>query len=65
MTLKLIGSWILGGALITTAAWILGHLEQTVGVSSLAYGFAFFLAFILILIGGLTWISVATATAKH
>ncbi len=65
MTLKLIGSWILGGILITISAWILGHIDQTVGVSPVSYGLALFVAFVLILIGGLAWISVATATAKH
>ena len=65
MTLKLIGSWILGGILITVSAWILGHIDQTVGVSHVSYGLAFFVAFVLILVGGLAWISVATATAKH
>ena len=65
MTLKLIISWILGGILISAAAWILGHIEQTVGVSFLSYALAFFVAFILIMIGGLAWISVATAAAKH
>ncbi|UCC91398.1 MAG: hypothetical protein JSV39_03745 [Candidatus Aenigmatarchaeota archaeon] len=65
MTLKLIGSWIFGGILITVSAWILGHIDQTVGVSPVSYGLAFFVAFVLILVGGLAWISVATATAKH
>ncbi|MEE9323661.1 MAG: hypothetical protein V3U72_03880 [Candidatus Aenigmarchaeota archaeon] len=65
MTIKLIGSWIFGGILITISAWILGHVEQTIGVSPVSYGLALFGAFVLILIGGLAWISVATATAKH
>lgn len=65
MTLKLIGSWIFGGILITISAWTLGHIDQTVGVSPVSYGLALFVAFVLILIGGLAWISVATATAKH
>lgn len=65
MTLKLISSWIFGGILITISAWILGHIDQTVGVSPVSYGLAVFVAFVLILIGGLAWISVATATAKH
>ncbi len=65
MTLKLIISWIFGGILITIAAWILGHIDQTVGVSTFSYGLAFFVAFVLILIGGLAWISVATAASKH
>ena len=65
MTFKLIVSWVFGGILITIATWILGHVEQTVGVSPLSYGMAVFIAFVLILVGGLAWISVATATSKH
>lgn len=65
MTLRLIVSWILGGILISIGAWIIGHIEQAVGVSPVSYGMALFVGFILILIGGLAWISVAAATAKH
>jgi len=65
MTLKLIISWVFGGVLITVGTWMLGHIEQTVGVSPVSYAFASLVAFVLILIGGLSWISVATATAKH
>jgi hypothetical protein len=65
MTLKLIASWIFGGALITTSSWILGNLNETVGVSDVSYIIAFFTAFALILVGGLAWINVAAATSKH
>lgn len=65
MTLKLIVSWISGGILISAAAWILGHASETIGVSDIGYIMAVFLAFILILIGGLAWINVASATSKH
>lgn len=65
MTLKLIVSWVFGGALISAGAWMLGHIEQTVGVSPVSYAFVFLVAFVLVLIGGLSWISVATAAAKH
>ena len=65
MTFKLIVAWIFGGIFISAAAWILGHIEQTVGVSPFSYTLAFFVAFVLVLIGGLAWISVAAATAKH
>jgi type VI protein secretion system component VasK len=61
----LVVSWILGGILITIAAWILGHIEQTVGVSPLSYALALFIAFILILVGGLVWITVASSVSKH
>lgn len=65
MTAKLIASWIFGGVLIAAAAWILGHVEEAVGVSPIAYAVACFLGIVLILVGGLAWISVATATSKH
>jgi len=65
MTLKLISSWIIGGVLITVAAWILGHIDQAAGVSPLSSALAFLMAFVLILVGGLSWITVAAATAKH
>jgi hypothetical protein len=65
MTTKLIASWIFGGILLSIGAWIMGHADQTVGVSDIAYVIAIFAAFALILIGGLVWISVAIATPKH
>jgi len=65
MTTKLIVSWIFGGVLIAAAAWILGHVEQTVGVAPLGYMTAIVLAIVMILVGGFMWISVATATSKH
>jgi hypothetical protein len=65
MTAKLIASWLLGGVLIAAAAWLLGHVQETVGVSPVAYAVTFFIGLVLVLVGGLAWISVATATAKH
>ncbi|MCX6817263.1 MAG: hypothetical protein NTU57_00205 [Candidatus Aenigmarchaeota archaeon] len=65
MTTKLIASWIFGGILLSIGAWIMGHVEVNVGVSDIAYAMAIIGAFILILLGGLVWISVATATSKN
>ncbi|MFH1236855.1 MAG: hypothetical protein V1648_00410 [Candidatus Aenigmatarchaeota archaeon] len=65
MTTKLIASWIFGGVLLSTGVWIMGHVEANVGVSDIAYIMAIIGAFILILLGGLVWISVATATSKN
>jgi hypothetical protein len=65
MTAKLIASWLFGGILIAAAAWLLGHVQETVGVSPPAYAITCFLGLVLVLIGGLAWISVATATSKH
>ena len=65
MTTKLIASWIFGGVLLSIGVWIMGHVEVNVGVSEIAYIMATIGAFILILLGGLVWISVATATSKN
>ena len=65
MTLKLVAFWVFGGILISAAAWILGHASETVGVSEIGYVMAVFMAFVMILIGGLAWINVAAATSKH
>jgi len=65
VTLKLIASWIFGGILVSVGSWIMGHAEVNAGVSGVAYVIAVSVAFILILLGGLVWISVATATSKH
>jgi len=40
-------------------------VQETVGVSPIAYAITCFLGLVLVLIGGLAWISVATATSKH
>jgi type VI protein secretion system component VasK len=65
MTLKLVTFWVFGGILISAAAWILGHASEAVGVSEIGYVMAVFLAFVMILIGGLAWINVAAAMSKH
>jgi hypothetical protein len=65
MTFKLIVFWVFGGLLITASAWILGHLEAAQGAYPMGYAITAFIAFIMILIGGLAWINVASASSKH
>ena len=62
MSFKLVGSWVLGAAMLLAGTWIMGNLELTVGVSDYSYALAFLVAFILFLVAGLLWISVAVAT---
>ena len=62
MSSKLVGVWIIGAVLLLAATWIMQKLELTLGVSPLSYGVALAISFILILLAGLCWISVAVAT---
>ncbi|MBU0953070.1 MAG: hypothetical protein KKA90_01460 [Nanoarchaeota archaeon] len=62
MSVKLVSFWILGGILQFAGIWILGNVQPGLGVSDFTYGAMLVLAFILILLAGLAWISVAVAT---
>lgn len=65
MSRKLVSFWILGAVLIMLSAWIIGNIEQTVGVSPMSYALAIFIAFVLVLAGGFAWITVASSIGKH
>ncbi|NIO19285.1 MAG: hypothetical protein GTN76_00690 [Candidatus Aenigmarchaeota archaeon] len=65
MSLKLISFWIFGAILIMLSAWILGNVDQTLGTSPVSYALAVFISFVLVLAGGLAWITVASTVAKH
>jgi hypothetical protein len=65
MSRKLVSFWILGAILIMISSWILGNVEQTSGTSPVSYVLAVFIAFVLVLAGGLAWITVASTVAKH
>lgn len=56
---KMVVFWVLGSALILFGSMIAGHLEKTLGVSDTSYLLALLVAFVLFLVGGLLWISVA------
>ncbi|NIO23001.1 MAG: hypothetical protein GTN38_03170 [Candidatus Aenigmarchaeota archaeon] len=62
---KLVVYWIFGAILVMLSSWILGNIEQTTGTSPISYALAVFIAFVLVLAGGLAWITVASVVAKH
>jgi hypothetical protein len=62
MSVKLVGVWILGGVFMLLGTWIIQNLEFNVGVSSVSYALAILISFVLFLLAGLAWISVAVAT---
>ncbi|MFQ5647736.1 MAG: hypothetical protein ACE5FW_00710 [Candidatus Aenigmatarchaeota archaeon] len=65
MSLKLLSVWILGSVLLLAAVWIVQNLELVVGVPEPAYLIALGISFVLILLAGLCWISVAVATRRR
>jgi hypothetical protein len=62
MAEKLVGGWILGALFLLAGTWIVSNLRLDIGVSELSFVLALVIAFILYLVGGLLWISVAVAT---
>jgi hypothetical protein len=64
MSAKLVITWIVGGFFLLAGTWIVQNLRIDVGVNELQYVLALIVAFILFLVAGLAWISVAVAT-KH
>ena len=65
MEIKLVLVWALGSLLLMAGIWIMSNLELTIGVTSISYVIALLAAFILFLLTGLCWISVAVATKGH
>lgn len=65
MSAKLVLSWILGAVFMTLGVWIVSNLEVNLGVSEFSYIVAIVLAFILFLLAGFSWISVAVGTRHH
>lgn len=59
--LKIMLFWILGALLILFGSMISGRLEKGLGVSDYGFFLALLISFILFLLGGLLWISVAIA----
>lgn len=58
--------WIIGTLAVFLGARIAGTVERsTLGVTTLSYYAALLVAFILILVGGLLWISVAGAIREE
>lgn len=62
---KLVAFWIIGSLSIMFGAWIVGHLEKTIGVSNLSYGASIVISALLIMFGGLAWIAVSVTVAEE
>ncbi|RLC27109.1 MAG: hypothetical protein DRH37_11205 [Deltaproteobacteria bacterium] len=65
MSVKLVSVWVLGALLLLAGSWVVQNLELTVGVSGQSYILAMLTAFVLFLLAGLCWISVAVATRRR
>jgi hypothetical protein len=61
---KMVLFWIIGSLSILIGAIIAGNVEKTLGTDDTSMGAAMFIAFILIMLGGLLWITVAVAAKK-
>ncbi len=61
---KFVIFWTFGALAITFGSVIAGNIRPGLGVSETGLLIAFILAFVLILVGGLLWISVALAMKK-
>lgn len=62
---KLALFWVIGALCILLGAWIAGHLERVLGVTDTTFYGTLFVAFVLILFGGLAWIAVSVGVAQH
>ena len=62
--LKMVLFWIIGSMSILIGSMIAGNVERTLGTDETGFGTAVFIAFILIMLGGLLWITVAVAAKK-
>jgi len=58
---KLVFFWVIGTICMLLGSMIAGNVEKTTGVSESGFWTALLIAFLLFLVGGLLWISVATA----
>ncbi|MDI6798671.1 MAG: hypothetical protein QMD12_01585 [Candidatus Aenigmarchaeota archaeon] len=61
---KIVTFWVLGSICILLGSMISGHLEKTLGVTDVGFGLALLISFVLFLVGGLLWISVAIAVKE-
>ncbi len=53
------GLWIIGALLITFGALLLGNVEWVEGTTQFGFIVSIVLAFLLVLLGGMFWISAA------
>ena len=61
---RLVGFWIAGALCIMFGSMIAGRLEKVLGVTDLNLFFGYLISFIIFLLGGLFWITVALAAKK-
>jgi len=61
---KMVLFWVLGTICVMAGSMVSGHLESSTGVTGIGYMFALVVAFVLFLLGGLLWISVAIAMKR-
>lgn len=62
--MKMVLFWIIGSLSILIGAMIAGNVEKTFGTDDTSFAAAVFIAFILIMLGGLLWVTVAVAAKK-
>jgi hypothetical protein len=62
--MKMVLFWIIGSLSILIGSMIAGNVEKSLGTDDTSIGAAIFIAFILIMLGGLLWITVAVAAKK-
>ncbi len=56
--------WVLGSIFILIGSMIAGNLEMGIGVSDLGFAIALMASFVLFLVGGMLWVSVAIAVKE-
>ncbi len=59
------GLWIIGAVFATIAALILGNIEMAEGATSTGFIISFVLAFLMMLLAGMFWISSAVNAGRR
>jgi hypothetical protein len=62
---KFVTLWLAGGVAFLLGAMIAGNIRPGLGVEEAGLALALLTAFILFLVGGLLWISIAVAMKRH
>lgn len=62
---KLAVFWIVGSIAILFGAWIVGHVEMTLGVTQQSYAIALLISLLLIMFGGICWVAIAVRIAEE
>ena len=59
------GLWLIGTLFVTLGALILGNIEWAEGTTATGFVVSFSLAFLLMLMAGMFWISAAVNARRH